>query len=128
MENTYVEVIDALCDKLGIATSEAAKLIPEVINRGIWSSTGIVAISITLILICSICIILAGKSIMRLSREDKYFGWYDCSGGIEFAAITLGVCVIIAAAILFIVNIYSLVCWLSAPNVSALSWVLAQFK
>lgn len=127
MGNNYVAVIETICDKLGIAASEAAKLIPEIINRGICVSATCVGISLVLIILGVTACFIAVRSMGKLNRCSDYTGWFNCYGAIEVVLLIVAGVAILGGVIAFFSNLYSLVSWLSGPNSSAIAWIVSQF-
>lgn len=120
---TAMEIINAICDKIGIVYDKALGLVPYIVQYN-------VAHDVTLLVI-GLAFILTGALLWRkgdkLTREDmkrdngnywnyyadNHLGWLICGG---FALIT--------GALLALIHVADLVHWIAAPEISALKWAL----
>lgn len=120
---TSMEIINAICDKIGIVYDKALGLVPYIVQYN-------VAHDVTLLVI-ALAFILTGALLWRkgdkLTREDmkqadssnwsyyadNHLGWLVCGG-----------CALIAGALLALIHVADLVHWIAAPEISALKWAL----
>ena len=120
---TAMEVINAICDKIGIVYDKAVGLVPYIVRYNI-------AYDVTLLVI-GLAFILTGALLWRkgdkLTREDmkqvdssnwRYYaddhlGWFVC-----------GWCALAIGAILGLISVADLVHWIAAPEISTLKWAL----
>lgn len=120
---TSMEIINAICDKIGIVYDKALGLVPYIVQYN-------VAHDVTLLVI-ALAFILTGALLWRkgdkLTREDmkrdnsnywsyyadNHLGWLVCGGG----ALTAG-------ALLALIHVADLVHWIAAPEISTLKWAL----
>lgn len=120
---TAMEIINAICDKIGIVYDKAVGLVPYIVRYNI-------AHDVTLLVI-GLAFILTGALLWRkgdkLTREDmkqvgssnwsyyadNHLGWLVCGG-----------CALSTGAILALIHVADLVCWIAAPEISALKWAV----
>ena len=120
---TAMEIINAICDKIGIVYDKAVGLVPYIVRYNI-------AYDVTLLVI-GLAFILTGALLWRkgdkLTREDmkrdnsnywsyyadNHLGWLVCGG-----------CALITGALLALIHVADLVHWIAAPEISALKWAL----
>ena len=120
---TAMEIINAICDKIGIVYDKALGLVPSIVQYN-------VAHDVTLLVI-GLAFILTGALLWRkgdkLTREDmkrdnsnywsyyadNHLGWLVCGG-----------CALITGALLALIHVADLVHWIAAPEISALKWAL----
>ena len=120
---TAMEIINAICDKIGIVYDKAVGLVPYIVRYNI-------AYDVTLLVI-GLAFILTGALLWRkgdkLTREDmkrdnsnywsyyadNHLGWLVVGGG----ALAIG-------ALLALIHVADLVYWIAAPEISALKWAL----
>ena len=120
---TAMEIINAICDKIGIVYDKALGLVPYIVQYN-------VAHDVTLLVI-GLAFILTGALLWRkgdkLTREDmkrfdsnnwsyyadNYLGWLVCGG-----------CALITGALLALIHVTDLVHWIIAPEISTLKWAL----
>ena len=120
---TAMEIINAICDKIGIVYDKAVGLVPYIVQYNITHDVTM--------LIIGLAFILTGALLWRkgdkLTREDmkqvdssnwcyyadNHLGWFICGG----SALAIG-------AILELIHVADLVHWIAAPEISALKWAL----
>ena len=120
---TAMEIINAICDKIGIVYDKALGLVPYIVQYNITHDV--------LALIIGLAFILMGALLWRkgdkLTREDMkqdndhnwscwacdHLEWFIFGG----SALTIGV-------ILALIHVADLVEWIAAPEISALKWAL----
>ena len=120
---TAMEIINAICDKIGIVYDKAVGLVPYIVRYNI-------AYDVTLLVI-GLALILTGALLWRkgdkLTREDMkrnnsnhwsyyaedHLGWLLVGGG------TLPI-----GTLLALIHVADLVYWIAAPEISALKWAL----
>ena len=120
---TSMEIINAICDKIGIAYDKALGLVPYIVQYNITHDL--------IILIIALAFILTGALLWRrgdkLTREDmkrdnsnywsyyadNHLGWLVCGG-----------CALITGALLALIHVADLVHWIAAPEISTLKWAL----
>ena len=120
---TSMEIINAICDKIGIVYDKALGLVPYIVQYNITHDL--------IILIIALAFILTGALLWRrgdkLTREDmkrdnsnywsyyadNHLGWLVCGG-----------CALITGALLALIHVADLAHWIAAPEISALKWAL----
>lgn len=120
---TSMEIINAICDKIGIVYDKAVGLVPYIVQYNITHDL--------IILIIALAFILTGALLWRkgdkLTREDmkrdnsnywsyyadNHLGWLVCGG-----------CALITGALLALIHVADLARWIAAPEISTLKWAL----
>ena len=118
-----MEIINAICDKMGIVYDKAVGLVPYIVQYN-------VAHDVTLLVI-ALAFILTGALLWRkgdkLTREDmkqadssnwsyyadNHLGWLVCGG-----------CALFTGALLALIHVADLAHWIAAPEISTLKWAL----
>lgn len=120
---TSMEIINAICDKIGIVYDKAVGLVPYIVRYNI-------AYDVTLLVI-GLAFILTGALLWRkgdkLTREDMKRN--DSSNWSYYADnhlvwLVCGGCALIAGALLALIHVADLVFWITAPEISALKWAM----
>ena len=120
---TAIEIINAICDKIGIVYDKAVGLVPYIVQYNVAHDL--------IILIIGLAFILTGALLWRkgdkLTREDmkrdndhnwsyyadNHLGWFIFGG----SALTIG-------ALLALIHVADLIHWIAAPEISTLKWAL----
>ena len=120
---TAMEIINAICDKIGIVYDKAVGLVPYIVQYNITHDVTM--------LIIGLAFILTGALLWRkgdkLTREDMkrnnsnhwgyyaedHLGWLVCGG-----------CALITGALLALIHVADLAQWIVAPEISTLKWAL----
>ena len=120
---TAMEIINAICDKIGIVYDKAVGLVPYIVQYNITHDVTM--------LIIGLAFILTGALLWRkgdkLTREDmkrdnsnywsyyadNHLGWLVCGG-----------CALITGALLALIHVADLAQWIVAPEISTLKWAL----
>ena len=120
---TSMEIINAICDKIGIVYDKALGLVPYIVQYNITHDV--------LALIIGLAFILMGALLWRkgdkLTREDmkrgnsnywsyyadNHLGWLVCGG-----------CALFTGALLALIHVADLAQWIVAPEISTLKWAL----
>lgn len=108
------EVINNICDKLGILASE---LIPELGRMKIAEESSLIAI-LVVVLIVSVIMLVAG---IKKGRAD----WMDNAAD---ALMILGVFGIVVAIVVLVFVIPDLVGWIASPKAKAFAYVLSKLR
>ena len=120
---TSMEIINAICDKIGIVYDKALGLVPYIVQYNITHDV--------LALIIGLAFILMGALLWRkgdkLTREDMK--WHDSSHWSYYADnhlgwLVCGGCALITGALLALIHVADLAHWIAAPEISALKWAL----
>ena len=120
---TAMEIINAICDKIGIVYDKALGLVPYIVQYN-------VAHDVTLLVI-ALAFILTGALLWRkgdkLTREDmkrdnsNYWSYYADN---HLGWLVGGGCALITGALLALIHVADLVHWIAAPEISTLKWAL----
>ena len=120
---TAMEIINAICDKIGIVYDKALGLVPYIVQYN-------VAHDVTLLVI-ALAFILTGALLWRkgdkLTREDmKWYNsnYWNCYADNHLGWLVCGVCALTAGALLVLIHVADLVRWIAAPEISTLKWAL----
>ena len=120
---TSMEIINAICDKIGIVYDKAVGLVPYIVQYNVAHDVIILIIGLTFILTGA----LLWRKGDKLTREDmkrdnsnywsyyadNHLGWLVCGG-----------CALTAGALLVLIHVADLAHWIAAPEISALKWAL----
>ena len=120
---TAMEIINAICDKIGIVYDKALGLVPYIVQYNITHDL--------IILIIALAFILTGALLWRkgdkLTREDmkrdnsNYWSYYADN---QLGWLVCGGCALITGALLALIHVADLAHWIAAPEISALKWAL----
>ena len=120
---TSMEIINAICDKIGIVYDKAVGLVPYIVRYNITYDVTLLVIGLAFILTGA----LLWRKGDKLTREDmkrdnsnywsfyadNHLGWLVCGG-----------CALITGALLALIHVADLVHWIAAPEISTLKWAL----
>ena len=121
---TAMEIINAICDKIGIVYDKALGLAPYIVRYNI--ACGLTSIfAAAVIAVVSACLFhVAQKKAAEYNEQhknDRYLTdrtWSDYVGGM------IGASGLVVAGVLLLVFGGLLIMWLVAPEISALKWAL----
>ena len=121
---TAMEIINAICDKIGIVYDKAVGLVPYIVRYNI--ACGLTSIFVAAVIaVVSACLFhVAQKKAAEYNEQhknDRYLTnrtWSDYLGGI------VGASGLVVAGVLLLVFGGLLIIWLVAPEISALKWAL----
>ncbi len=118
----YEKVIELLCEKFGIALSEAGKLLPQIIRYNIVGYSVQIAISVAILIVTAV----AAYKLIKWWNGKDYDGYSD-SG-----KIITGLCVTGALGLIFLIGflagIDGLIQFVYMPDVAALKYVMGLVK
>lgn len=122
---TAIEIINAICDKIGIVYDKAVGLVPYIVRYNIarnlaWIFAGAAMAGVGVFLIRTAK--KNAEAYNALNKVDEYSSpreWSDYLGGMFGVA---GLCV---AGIALLTSVGTLITWLIAPEISALQWALS---
>ena len=116
------KVIELLCEKFGIALSEAGKLLPQIIRYNIVGYSVQIAISVAILIVTAV----AAYKLIKWWNGKDYDGYSD-SG-----KIITGLCVTGALGLIFLIGflagIDGLIQFVYMPDVAALKYVMGLVK
>ena len=121
---TAMEIINAICDKIGIVYDKALGLVPYIVRYNI--ACGLTSIFVAAVIaVVSACLFhVAQKKAAEYNEQhknDRYLTdrtWSDYVGGM------IGASGLVVAGVLLLVFGGLLIMWLVAPEISALKWAL----
>ena len=121
---TAMEIINAICDKIGIVYDKALGLVPYIVRYNIASGLTSIFVAAVIAVVSAYLFHAAQKKAAEYNEQhknDRYLtnrAWSDYIGG------TLGASGLVAAGVLLLVFGGLLIMWLVAPEISALKWAL----
>ena len=120
-----MEIINAICDKIGIVYDKAVGLVPYIVRYNIACGlTSIFAAAVAAV-VSAFLIHMAKKKAAEYNEQhknDRYQDnrtWFDYVGGI------IGASGLVVAGVLLLLFGGLLIIWLVAPEISALKWALS---
>lgn len=120
-----IEIINAVCEKIGIVYDKAVGLVPYIVRYNIASNLAGIFVAAVVAVVGVFLIHAAKKKAAEynaLNKVDEYSSpreWSDYLGGMFGVA---GLCV---AGIALLTSVGTLITWLIAPEISALQWALS---
>ena len=121
---TSMEIINAICDKIGIVYDKALGLVPYIVRYNIACGLASIFVAAVIAVVSAYLFHAAQKKAAEYNEQhknDRYLtnrAWSDYVGG------TLGASGLVAAGVLLLVFGGLLIVWLVAPEISALKWAL----
>ena len=121
---TSMEIINAICDKIGIAYDKALGLVPYIVRYNIASGLTSIFIAAVIAVVSAFLIHMAQKKAAEYNEQHKNDvypinrEWFDYVGGM------IGVPGLVIAGILLLIFSNSLIKWIVAPEISALQWAV----
>ena len=121
---TAMEIINAICDKIGIVYDKALGLVPYIVRYNI--ACGLTSIFVAAVIaVVSACLFHAAqKKAAEYNEQHKNDAypinreWFTYVGGI------IGASGLVIAGVLLLVFGGLLIMWLVAPEISALKWAM----
>lgn len=121
---TAMEIINAICDKIGVVYDKAVGLVPYIVRYNI--ACGLTSIfAAAVVAVVSACLFhVAKKKAAEYNEQHKNDvypinrEWFDYVEGM------IGVPGLVIAGVLLLVFGGLLIMWLVAPEISALKWAL----
>ena len=120
---TAMEIINAICDKIGIVYDKALGLVPYIVQYNITHDVTLLVIALAFILTGA----LLWRKGDKLTREDmkrdnsNYWGYYADN---HLGWLVCGGCALITGALLALIHVVDLIDWIAAPEISTLKWAL----
>ena len=121
---TAMEIINAICDKIGIVYDKAVGLVPYIVRYNIASGLTSIFIAAVIAVVSAFLIHMAQKKAAEYNEQHKNDvypinrEWFDYVGGM------IGVPGLVIAGILLLIFSNSLIKWIVAPEISALQWAV----
>lgn len=122
---TAMEIINAICDKIGIVYDKAVGLVPYIVRYNIACGLTSIFVAAVIAVVSAFLIHMAKKKAAEYNerhKNDRYLTdrtWFDYVGGI------IGASGLVVAGVLLLVFVGLLIIWLVAPEISALKWALS---
>ena len=118
MSEEVTKIIDALCEKLGVA---GKYLIPELARKNI--AQDVAAIILTAVIVVVMAMVIRSVLVIRRVREKKGEDTSDTTYAIVVPVIVIGI-----AFIAFAVFVCDLVGWLASPTAMAIEQITEMIK
>ena len=121
---TAMEIINAICDKIGIVYDKAVGLVPYIVRYNIASGLTSIFVAAVIAVVSACLFHVAQKKAAEYNEQhknDRYLTdrtWSDYVGGM------IGASGLVVAGVLLLVFGGLLIMWLVAPEISALKWAL----
>ena len=121
---TTMEIINAICDKIGIVYDKAVGLVPYIVRYNIASGLTSIFVAAVIAVVSAFLIHMAQKKAAEYNEQHKNDvypinrEWYDYVGGM------IGVPGLVVSGVLLLIFSNSLIKWIVAPEISALQWAL----
>ena len=122
---TAMEIINAICDKIGIVYDKAVGLVPYIVRYNIACGLTSIFVAAVIAVVSAFLIHMAKKKAAEYNEQhknDRYLTnrtWSDYVWGI------IGASGLVVAGVLLLVFGGLLIMWLVAPEISALKWALS---
>lgn len=121
---TAMEIINAICDKIGIVYDKAVGLVPYIVRYNIACGLTSIFAAAVVAVVSSFLIHMAKKKAAEYNEQHKNDvypinrEWFDYVGGM------IGAPSLVIAGVLLLIFSNSLISWLVAPEISALQWAM----
>ena len=121
---TAMEIINAICDKIGIVYDKALGLVPYIVQYNIASGLTSIFIAAVIAVVSAFLIHMAQKKAAEYNEQHKNDvypinrEWFDYVGGM------IGVPGLVVSGVLLLIFSNSLIKWIVAPEISALQWAV----
>lgn len=121
---TSMEIINAICDKIGIVYDKAVGLVPYIVRYNIACGLTSIFAAAVVAVVSAFLIHMAKKKAAEYNEQHKNDvypinrEWFDYVGGM------IGVPGLVIAGVLLLIFSNSLIPWLVAPEISALQWAV----
>lgn len=121
---TSMEIINAICDKIGIVYDKAVGLVPYIVRYNIACGLTSIFVAAVVAVVSAFLIHMAQKKAAEYNEQHKNDvypinrEWFDYVGGM------IGVPGLVIAGILLLIFSNSLIKWIAAPEISTLKWAL----
>ena len=121
---TAMEIINAICDKIGIVYDKAVGLVPYIVRYNIACGLTSIFVAAVIAVVSAFLIHMAKKNAAEYNEQHKNDvypinrEWYDYVGGM------IGVPGLVVSGVLLLIFSNSLIKWIVAPEISALQWAV----
>lgn len=113
-----IEVINAICEKVGIVCNSAQEFIPKLAQHNIVSSVYCMIVWFVFIVV-GVLVIMYGKKMKRIEEESEYVDIESC-----FFFIIGGSGIVFLFSIFFLVELHDAIMWSMFPDVEAVTYIL----
>lgn len=122
-----IEIIETICDKLGIMAGSFSDLVPELAKYKITMAVFWIISAIAVIAVSIVAIVVVISRARKMIDDDR-FPYMEF---IDFPSVVitsiLGSAAILAFTIALIISISDIIAWTTSPQVSAIRYVLSYF-
>lgn len=127
-----IEIIETICDKLGIAINSFSDFVPELVKYRVSSSVFWIVSSLLIIVASVVVIRYTVKRASKIYAKEHHGGRMDFYDFDDFPSVYVSSIVggILAFIFLFVLlfNLRRIVVWTISPQASAVDYVLSYFK
>ena len=127
-----IDIIETICDKLGIAVNSFSEFVPELMKYKVSLSAFWMISSLLIIVISSIVIRYTIKRARKIYSETHEGVTMDLWDYNEFPSVyvssVVGGVLILILLIVFLFNLKEIVVWIASPKASAVNYILSYFK
>ena len=122
---TAMEIVNAICDEIGIVYDKAVGLVPYIVRYNI--ACGLTSIFVAAVIaVVSACLFhVAKKKAAEYNEQHKNDRYRDNRTWSDYVGGLLGASGLVVAGVLLLVFGGLLIIWLVAPEISALKWALS---
>ena len=121
---TAMEIINAICDKIGIVYDKALGLVPYIVRYNIARSLAWIFGAAVIAVISALLIHMAKKKAAEYNEQHKNDAYPENSTCFDYIEGMVGALGLVVAGILLLAVGGSLIIWLGAPEIRALRWAL----
>ena len=122
---TAMEIINAICDKIGIVYDKAVGLVPYIVRYNIACGLTSIFVAAVIAVVSVFLIHMAKKKAAEYNEQHKNDRYRDNRTWSDYVGGLLGASGLIIAGVLLLVFGGLLIIWLVAPEISALKWALS---
>lgn len=122
-----IEIIETICDKLGIMAGSFSNLVPELAKYKITMAVFWIISAIAVIAVSIVAIVVVISRARKMIDDNRFL--FTELADFPSVVITsiLGGAAILAFTITLIVSIWDVIAWTTSPQVSAIRYVLSCF-
>ena len=119
-----MEIINAICDKIGIVYDKAVGLVPYIVRYNIACGLASIFAAAVVAVVSAFLIHMAKKKAAEYNEQHKNDRYRDNRTWSDYVGGLLGASGLVVAGVLLLVFGGLLIVWLVAPEISALQWAL----
>ena len=121
---TAMEIINAICDKIGIVYDKAVGLVPYIVRYNIARDLTFIFDAAVVAVVSAFLIHVAKKKAAEYNEQHKNDTYETSRTWSDYVGGMIGASGLVVAGVLLLVFGGLLIMWLVAPEISALQWAL----